>query len=143
MVTGTATSAIGIPNWDSGSVTDGGAVLILHGSSSGLTGVVDDDLIFQGLAGVVDGTFESDDRFGEALAVGDFDDDGYDDLLVGVPGEDLSGGADAGAVHVFYGSASGLELGTDEVWSEADSGITGNDEAGERVRLGAHRLRHR
>ena len=38
----------------------------------------------------------------------DFNGDDFDDLTVGVPGEDLGVHADAGAVNVQYGSASGL-----------------------------------
>ena len=50
---------------------------------------------------------ESGDRFGAALAVGDFDDDGFADLAVGAPGEDAGSTADAGTVNVLYGSSSG------------------------------------
>jgi hypothetical protein len=46
------------------------------------------------------------DRFGFALAVGDFDGDGRDDLAIGVPGEELPGDdPDHGAVHVLFGGA--------------------------------------
>lgn len=52
--------------------------------------------------------------FAEAIAAThDFDGDGFDDLVVGAPGEDLgASGAltDAGEVSVVFGSASGLEL---------------------------------
>ena len=53
-------------------------------------------------------TTEPFDDFGRALAVGDFDLDGFSDLAIGVPGEALTAGADAGAIHVLFGSASGL-----------------------------------
>jgi hypothetical protein len=48
------------------------------------------------------------DRFGAALAAGDFDNDGGDDLAIGVPGEDLNtmpatAGFGEGAVHVLNG----------------------------------------
>jgi hypothetical protein len=46
----------------------------------------------------VDGHPETPDRFGESLAIGDIDGNGSPDLVVGVPGEDLS----SGAIHVFY-----------------------------------------
>ena len=45
--------------------------------------------------------------FGAALAAGDFDGDGRDDLAVGVPGESVGAVDDAGAVNVLYGTASG------------------------------------
>ena len=46
------------------------------------------------------------DEYGSALAVGDFDDDGYEDLAVGIPGDwgvNGSGPGQFGAVQVHYG----------------------------------------
>lgn len=52
------------------------------------------------------------DRFGAALAAGDFDHDGVDDLAIGVPGEGSTPqNYPEGAVHVLYAS------GGDAVWS--------------------------
>ena len=48
------------------------------------------------------------DLFGAALDSGDINGDGYDDLVVGVPGEGIARRSRAGAIHVLYGSASGL-----------------------------------
>jgi len=45
---------------------------------------------------------ELNDHFGWAVAVGDFDGNGGDDLAVGVPDEDLGAITDAGAVNVIY-----------------------------------------
>ncbi|SCK20011.1 MULTISPECIES: FG-GAP and VCBS repeat-containing protein [unclassified Streptomyces] len=56
----------------------------------------------------VPGAPEAGDRFGAALATGDLDSDGYDDLVVGVPGEDLGGARDAGGATVLWGGAGGL-----------------------------------
>src|SRR5690606_2443867 len=65
----------------------------------------------QDTEGVADSA-EISDGFGEVLAVGDFDRDGYDDLAIGVPGEDRhafgTDYVDAGLVHVLYGSFDGL-----------------------------------
>lgn len=49
------------------------------------------------------GVDEPSDRYGQALAAGDFDDDGYADLAVGVPLEDLGSYIDTGRVDVFKG----------------------------------------
>lgn len=49
-------------------------------------------------------------EFGDILAVGDFDDDGQDDLAVGDPEATTEGKSGAGAVYLYSG-ASGLELG--------------------------------
>lgn len=51
---------------------------------------------------------EAGDLFGAALAVGDFNADGFDDPAIGSPGEDDPAGmADAGMVVVLYGTAAG------------------------------------
>ncbi|MEW9529390.1 FG-GAP repeat protein [Microbispora sp. NPDC049125] len=71
----------------------------------------------------VKGDGEKWDAFGAALASGDFDADGRDDLAVGVPGEDLSllqRGMDYGdgVVDVLYGTARGLTAVGSESWSQ-------------------------
>ena len=50
---------------------------------------------------------EADDLFGSALATGDFNRDGYIDLAIGTPGEQI-GTIKAGAIAVFNGSSTGL-----------------------------------
>jgi len=66
----------------------------------------------QDIADIAD-TAEVDDGFGTALASGDFDGDGYDDLAIGVPEEDRSAFGtdyiDAGLVNVVYGGGLGLD----------------------------------
>ncbi|HET9047989.1 MAG TPA: FG-GAP and VCBS repeat-containing protein [Chiayiivirga sp.] len=56
-------------------------------------------------------TPEAGDAFGGALAVGDFNNDGFDDLAIGVSGESREAPTaviDAGAVQILYGSVAGL-----------------------------------
>lgn len=48
----------------------------------------------------------ADDRVGAALAFGDVDGDGSDDILIGAPGSDI-GRRDAGAAYLWVGSAWG------------------------------------
>jgi hypothetical protein len=56
----------------------------------------------------VPGSAEAGDLFGYDTAYADFDGDGYDDVAVSAPGEDLSGDKDGGTVTVLWGSASGV-----------------------------------
>src|SRR5690606_17332018 len=54
------------------------------------------------------GTNEWDDRFGETLVAADFNGDGFDDLVVGAPGEELATGPESGAIFLFMGTPGGL-----------------------------------
>ncbi|MFC8394360.1 FG-GAP-like repeat-containing protein [Streptomyces sp. NPDC057238] len=56
----------------------------------------------------VPGTAEDDDAFGTDVHIGDVDGDGYQDVVTGVPGEDLGSVSAAGAVVVLRGTANGL-----------------------------------
>jgi serine/threonine protein kinase len=53
-------------------------------------------------------TDDANDGFGAALATGDWNDDGYPDLAVGVPGESADPLAGCGAVDLFAGGPGGL-----------------------------------
>ncbi|MBZ4417652.1 alkaline phosphatase D family protein [Myxococcus sp. RHSTA-1-4] len=95
---------VGAPEDEVGTVRSG-AVFIFPGSSTGVgTGTV----LTQSAGG---GSNEPGDRFGYALATGDFNNDGYDDLVVGAPFENR-GATDDGVIYVFHGSATGLHGGT-------------------------------
>ncbi len=107
-----------------------GAVRVLFGSRSGLTGL-GSEIWSQDSAGVKDvseklydeeGKSSRPDLFGYALAIGDFDSDGRDDLAVGVPDEVTPSG---GAVNVLYGSRSGLTADGDQFWHQDMPGIAG------------------
>lgn len=55
----------------------------------------------------------------------DFDNDGFGDLAVGVPGEDLGSVSNAGGVNVLYGASSGLTAAHNQFWSENSAGVKG------------------
>ena len=104
-----------------------GAVHLFYGSPSGLDGTR--DLLFG--EHQVNGVREDGDRFGEVLAAGDLDGDGYDDLAIGVPQEDHSTIVQAGAVYVTFGSAGGIDLTRRQFWSQDSAGISDSVESGD------------
>jgi len=122
---GFADLAVGAPNRDSEGAANSGAVFVYYGSAAGL--MADGaEVLVQGA--VVASSSEIGDRFGSALAAGDIDADGYDDLVVGVPFEDTGGASDTGAIAVFYGSADGLLPSRSESISQASLTNSFNEE---------------
>lgn len=99
--------AIGVPQEDLVDVVDSGVIEVLYGATGGLVRRSSNDFWHQDRSGMED-TAETDDQFGYALASGDFDGDGYADLVAGVPYEDLTGANNAGAAQVLYGSPGGI-----------------------------------
>jgi len=118
--------AIGVPDEDVDGDDDAGAVNIIYGSKDGFTGS-DDQLWHQG-SGTIEGAVETDDHFGYSLAVGDFNNDDYDDLAIGAPEEDVNGENDAGAVNIIYGSKDGLTDIDNQIWHQDIDGIRGVSE---------------
>ncbi|MFD3836045.1 FG-GAP repeat protein [Streptomyces sp. NPDC058642] len=87
-----------------------GYVAVLYGTKNGLD-PAKRTVLSQNTTGVP-GTAEAEDTFGEALAIADLNKDGYTDLAVGAPGEDVGTDVDGGSVTVLWGSASGVKGGT-------------------------------
>jgi hypothetical protein len=60
----------------------------------------------------------------------DFDGDGFADLAIGAPFADVNH-RNAGAVHIIYGSGSGLTAKRRQVWSQGSQGIQDKPEFGD------------
>jgi FG-GAP repeat len=59
----------------------------------------------------------------------DFNGDGFADLAVGVPDEDVGTITNAGAVNVLYGSGTGLSAAGNQLWHQDSGGILDGAEA--------------
>ncbi|MEU0898072.1 FG-GAP-like repeat-containing protein [Streptomyces massasporeus] len=101
-----------------------GYVAVVYGGATGLD-PGKHTVISQNTAGVP-GAAEAEDSFGEAIAPADLNGDGYTDLAVGSPGEDVGDDVDGGSVTVLWGSASGLKNGT----TVKDPAVSGHDHWG-------------
>jgi hypothetical protein len=104
---------------------DGGKVNITYGSASGpasTSGITQN-------TGNVPGTSEKGDAFGWDLDMGDINGDGYQDLVVSAPDEDIDGVSNTGMVTVLYGSASGVKVSSGvQSFAQSTAGVPGNDE---------------
>jgi len=139
---GFADLAVGVPFEDASAASDGG-VNVIYGSASGLSATVLADQFWTQDSPNVEGTSETNDYFGLALAAGNFDGDGRSDLAVGVPYEDAAVGAtNDGGVSVIYGAAGGLSATAtpDQFWTQDSPNIEDtaedNDEFGRALAVG-------
>lgn len=133
---GFADLVIGVPLEDvplSINYTDAGAVHVIYGTAAGLEAfaaqaAVDDQLWHRGVSGLDIIPIDHLDHFGNAFGLGDFNNDGFDDLAIGVPGSMVNGQDNAGAVQVLYGTVSGLTTDNHQLWSQDSAGIIGTAE---------------
>lgn len=94
---------VGVPNFDTTTSTDVGAVRVFYGSAAGLPALASLTLV-----GPEDGAL-----FGSAIAVGDVNNDGFADIVAGAPFadsavDDLNAVYGIGSVSIYLGSASGI-----------------------------------
>ena len=70
--------------------------------------------------------------FGSALASEDFNSDGYNDLVIGAPGEQVGdSSANAGAVNLLYGGPEGMSGDDDQLWHQGTKGVAERPEHGD------------
>ncbi|WP_328749753.1 VCBS repeat-containing protein [Streptomyces sp. NBC_00285] len=108
--------------------TNYSTVTVALGSASGLKPKSTWKSYSQNTEGVPGGK-ETEDQFGAAVAAGDINGDGYADVAVGVPGEELGYDDGAGMVNVLYGSRSGLTGKGAQGFTQDTKGVPGAVEA--------------
>ena len=118
--------AIGVPQEYFGSTPNVGQIHVVYGFQGGppdpaTAEIWTQDAIFG------PGSSESSDRFGAALAAGDFDHDGHDDLAIGSPGEDLFGPED-GFLAILMGTSEGLSTARRRGIAAGFDGFPGNQQ---------------
>ncbi|HEY9471649.1 MAG TPA: galactose oxidase-like domain-containing protein [Propionibacteriaceae bacterium] len=131
---GSSDAVVADPYADPGGVSDAGQITVMYGNSGTIGGGSVDTLV-QG-SDSVGNTASAGDRFGSTVAAADVDNDGYTDLLVGTPYEDISGQADSGLAQVIWGSSSGLGKGKASTQLTQDSfgrTVTAGDQLGSAI----------
>lgn len=111
---GIADVLVGVPGADVGKAKDAGSVVLLRGSSKGLTGSRSQTLT-QSSAGVPN-TPEHSDAFGSSVSLLNLNGAGGLDAVIGAPGETVTGdskGFPSGTVTKLIGSGKGLGSGVD------------------------------
>ncbi|WP_432180013.1 FG-GAP-like repeat-containing protein [Streptomyces sp. NBC_00063] len=104
---GHADLAAGIPKATANNLAGAGQVSVVPGARTSPY-AANRAVVTQESEGVPGGS-EAGDGFGSATAYGDLDHDGYTDLVVASPGEEVTAGAsDEGGVSVLRGTANGL-----------------------------------
>ncbi|MEU1336086.1 FG-GAP and VCBS repeat-containing protein [Streptomyces sp. NPDC090075] len=104
---------------------NGGRVAITYGSASGPAKAT----MFNQNSSSVPGTSEKGDGFGWDLDLGDVNGDGYADLVVSTPNEDIGSNTNTGQVTVLYGAKTGINLASGaQSFAQSTAGVPGDDE---------------
>ena len=111
---GFADLAVSAPTETLGAARGAGIVHILYGSTDGLS-AAGNQVFHQNRSGVPE-IPEANDLFGWSTAAADFDNDGFTDLAIEAPGEDLNLFPPRGAVHVLYGRKAGLSSSSNQLF---------------------------
>lgn len=121
---------VGAPPETIGSASNAGGINVIYGGAAGLSS--SGNQTWNQNSSGIGGASEENDRFGDSLAAGDFNDDGYDDLAIGVPNEAIGSITNAGMVNIIYGSQNGLSSTNSQTWHQDSSGILDTSEVGDR-----------
>ncbi len=130
---GRADLIIGERSWDDGGDFSVGRATVIFGRVSTSTLSVS---VLGGAGFQITGAAEQ-DFFGTSVgAAGDFNRDGFSDLLIGAPGADIDGEINSGAAYIVYGKDGAADVDTAGLGANAGvviPGLVTEDEAGNAV----------
>ena len=123
---------VGTPKGDPGGVgNDSGGAWLILGSASVAAAAADSLTADTSIESATSGV-----RVGEAVGfAGDVDDDGSEDIVLGVPRDDTAAG-DAGAVHIVHGPFASGSLSLSSASVVTYTGVAGGDHLGTSVAAG-------
>jgi hypothetical protein len=101
-----------------------GALNVIYGSPTGLT-LTGNQFITEDTPGMAGNGASDNDWFGRPVTQANFNNDAYDDLLIGARQETVQGKAGAGAAFVLYGSATGLRTPGSQEFDQGSPGMPG------------------
>lgn len=120
---GKARLVVSAPGEAIGDLTGAGSITVLGATKAGTPLAQGSKTWNQASAGVP-GEAEKGDAFGRTVVSADFDADGYADLAVASPLENIGSTIDAGAVTILYGSATGVLAARSQAFDSRVGGIT-------------------
>lgn len=127
---GCADLAVGAPQETLDSGGNQGMIHILYGSTRGVTAEYSQVWHREGgyevdgtYLGDIQGEFRANEHFGETLATGDFNNDGYTDLAIGIQYANSAARPNSGAVQIIYGSEMGLVAANNQIWTQGGGWI--------------------
>ena len=107
---------------------------VIYGGSGGLSSA--GNQFWNQDAGTIVGLAEANDYFGYSMTAADYNGDGFMDLCVGVPYEDVDARTNAGAVNVIFGAATGLTSTGNQILHQDSAGILDVAETSDRFGYG-------
>lgn len=120
---GTPDLVVGLPGDTVGGQARAGSVVVADGTAAGPAST---SLRIGQDSAAISGAAETDDSFGQTFTSGDFNLDGYADLVVSTPLEALGTATGAGSITVHYGTSKGLYGSRVDVFHEGTPGVPGD-----------------